>query len=222
MISPDWRNAKLSGIKRVALWLHSEVKPGGVFTKQQMRAALSTPEKEEQDEQLDRRMRDLRDEGWIIATYREDRSLNSRELSLRVEGGAVWMDGYQSRRPKAVTAKERQAAFAQDDYRCRYCGISAGDSYPEDVLRKAKLTISSGELGLITCCDRCRAGKVEPESAERVLGAARKLGAADRVRLTQWIARGRRSNDPVMDVWTRYNQLPLSQRRVVDAWLKGP
>lgn len=104
--------------------------PGGAFTKQQMRTALSTPQKEEQDEQLDRRMRDLRPEGWVITTYREDRTLNPNQLRLVTEGGAVWQPGYRSLKQGVPTAKQRQATFAADDYRCRFCGIGAGEPYP--------------------------------------------------------------------------------------------
>lgn len=216
----DWRNTDLSGIKRVALWLHSEVRTDGVFTKQQMRMALSSAAKQEQDEQLDRRMRDLRAEGWIIATYREDRSLNPRELRLVAEGGPVWVDGYQSRKQKAVTAKERLSVFAADDYLCRYCGIGAGEPYPEDTLRLAKLTISKAQSGLVTCCDRCRAGQIDTESAEQVLEAVRSLDDADRQRLAQWMTRGRRDADAAASIWLRYSRLPASQRWLVEADLR--
>jgi hypothetical protein len=219
MTAPDWRNPKLSGIKRIALWLHEEVTPSGVFTKQQMRNALSTPQKEEQDEQLDRRMRDLRDEGWVISTYREDRSLTQRQLRLVQEGGALWQDGYQSRKGKVPTARQRQTVFAADDYMCRFCGIGAGERYPEDTLRTAKLTVSSGGYGLVTCCDHCRAGRPEIGSADEVLSALAQLSEDERAAFKGWIAAGRRNIDAVTRLWTRYNQLPHEQRQTVEAGL---
>ena len=48
-------------------------------------------------EQIDRRMRDLRAEGWVIATYREDRSMSQDELRLVAMGGRVWEEAYHSR-----------------------------------------------------------------------------------------------------------------------------
>jgi hypothetical protein len=210
--TPDWRDTQLSGIKRVALWLHSEVTPGGTFTKQQMRAALSTPLKDEQDEQLDRRMRDLRPEGWKITTYREDRELTQKELRLVEEGGAIWVPGYQSRRQKVPTAAQRTAAFAADDYRCRFCGIGAGEAYPEDALGTSTLTISQGASGLVTCCDRCRSGRPTLGSAEDLISQACQLSSDDLDSLKKWIREGRREVDAPTRMWTNYNQLPPDQR----------
>ncbi|WP_179854959.1 hypothetical protein [Paractinoplanes atraurantiacus] len=216
----DWRNTSLSGRKRIALWLHTEVRQGGVFTKQQMRTALSTADKEEQDEQLDRRMRDLRDEGWVISTNREDRSLALKELRLVQEGGAVWQDGYQSRKPKVPTAKERAAIFAADDYACRFCGTSAGDTYPEDALRTAKLTLSMGDSGLVTSCDRCRAGTPEVGTTDDILEAASELTAEEQAVLRHWVFQGRRPKSSLTRVWARYNQLSATERRAFAAELR--
>ena len=71
---PDWRTSRTGSKTRVALWLVAEVGAGGTFTKADLRAAFPAIE------QVDRRMRDLRTEGWVIATYREDRSLAADEL----------------------------------------------------------------------------------------------------------------------------------------------
>ncbi|WP_250000077.1 hypothetical protein [Actinoplanes sp. M2I2] len=221
MTRPDWRNAKLSGIKRIALWLHAEVTADGVFTKQQMRTALSTSEKEEQDEQLDRRMRDLRDEGWVIATNREDKSLALRELRLVREGGAVWQDGYQSRKPKLPTAKERQQTFAADDFVCRFCGIGAGETYPEDALRTAKLTVSRTGPSYVTCCDRCRAAEPQVGTADDVLAATKDLSAEELAVLRRWVLHGRQRRKPLLAIWARYSRLSDSQRRVFASGLEG-
>ena len=119
---PDWRTSRAGSKVRVALWLIAEVGTGGTFTKADLRAAFPAVE------QVDRRMRDLRAEGWVIATYREDRSLAADELRLVTVGARVWEPGYRPR-SRAVPARERRAVFSRDGYACRYCGISAGETY---------------------------------------------------------------------------------------------
>src|SRR5437660_369339 len=103
MSVPDWRTSGSGARVRVALWLFSEVGASGTFTKADLREAFPGVE------QIDRRMRDLRPEGWVITTYQEDRSLDVDELRLVEVGGAVWERGYRSRQVRAITSKERQA-----------------------------------------------------------------------------------------------------------------
>src|SRR3954471_6605661 len=110
--NPDWRKSTAAARVRVALWLHSHVKVGGTFTKAQLREAFPNVE------QVDRRMRDLRPEGWEILTFQEDRSLEPDELRLKTIGGRVWERGYRSKAKAAVSDRERQAAFLADDYQC--------------------------------------------------------------------------------------------------------
>src|SRR5690349_22430259 len=110
MTVPDWRTATAGAKVRVALWLASEVREGGIFTKAQLRAAFPNIE------QVDRRMRDLRPEGWEILTFQEDRSLEPDELRLKTMGGSVWDPGYRSKAKASVSEKERQAVFLADDY----------------------------------------------------------------------------------------------------------
>src|SRR3954468_17866908 len=99
---PDWRTSGAGSKIRVALWLVAAVGTGGTFTKADLRAAFPAVE------QVDRRMRDLRADGWVIATYREDRSLASDELRLVRVGAPVWETGYRPR-SRAVPARERRA-----------------------------------------------------------------------------------------------------------------
>ena len=132
---PDWRASTAGSRIRVALWLASEIGEGGVFTKSQLREAFPNVE------QVDRRMRDLRPEGWKIATYREDRSLEVDELRLIAIGGYVWEPGYQSRASIGLTDQQRQAVLARDGYACIHCGIAGGEQYPDDPVRTAKLTV---------------------------------------------------------------------------------
>jgi hypothetical protein len=135
MTLPDWKTSRAGARVRVALWLYQVVGEGGAFTKAQLREAFPNVE------QIDRRMRDLRPEGWVIATYREDRSLSPDELRLVETGGKVWETAYRSRQEKMPTEKERQAVFAADNFACAYCGIGGGERYPDDSVRTAKLSV---------------------------------------------------------------------------------
>lgn len=84
---PDWTNEGMSSMVRVALWLLAEVGEGGVFAKEQLRAAFPDVT------QIDRRMRDLRDYGWQIHTHRDDVSLKMTEQRFVRAGEAIWEPG---------------------------------------------------------------------------------------------------------------------------------
>ena len=106
-----------------------------MFTKSHLRDAFPSVE------QIDRRVRDLRAEGWTIATSREDLELSPDEQRLVTIGGHVWQPGYQSRAPKAISDKERRAVLSAAGYRCVICGASAGDTFPDDPVRTARLGV---------------------------------------------------------------------------------
>jgi 5-methylcytosine-specific restriction endonuclease McrA len=216
MSAPDWRTSTAGGRVRVALWLVAEVGVGCAFTKAQLREAFPLVE------QIDRRMRDLRAEGWVIATYREDRSLAQDELRLVGVGARVWEVGYRPR-TDAVSARERRAVFSHDDYMCRYCGISAGEAYPDDPVRTAKLSAarvpSDVAPQLLTLCDRCLVGSQDTESAERLLDEIRALDRDERRRLFVWIQGGQRKWTRAELLWARFRRLPATSRESVQAGL---
>lgn len=212
MTVPDWKTTRAGARIRVALWLRSEVGTGGSFTKAQLRAAFP------KIEQVDRRMRDLRRDGWVIATYREDRSLASDELRLVGMGGPVWEAGYRSTAVNTVTDKERRAVFAGDNYSCVYCGISGGETYVDDPVRTAKLSVariksgSSDRPQLVSVCDRCRAAAPAESSSSAILADIANLDDADRANLRSWIERGRRQVSPAEQVWGKLRRLPRPAR----------
>lgn len=214
MAIPDWRSSSAGAKVRVALWLRTEVGAGGTFTKQQLRDAFPNVE------QIDRRMRDLRDEDWVINTYREDRALAVDELRLVKEGGPVWEPTYRSRQQGALTDKQRQAVFAADNYLCLYCGISGGEAYPDQPLRTAKLTAtrvtppSGGPAHLTACCDRCRAGEPSGGTAAALLEQAESLSPAERERLQRWVGRGSRDRLGELELWAQYRRLPATEREI--------
>ncbi len=222
MTVPDWRTSTAGARVRVALWLHTEVRLQGTFTKSQLREAFPSIE------QIDRRMRDLRPEGWVISTYREDRSLGVDELRLVEEGGPVWLRGYRSRATAAITDKERQAVFASDDYACAYCGITGGESFADDQLRTAKLTVArvapvdGRGTQLQTVCDRCHVAVRDGSSGrEDLLAEADALNETQRRRLRGWIAAGARRQSPEELLWARYRRSPGAERLALEKHLTG-
>jgi hypothetical protein len=214
MTVPDWRTSQAGTRVRAALWLHGEIGVSGTFTKAQLREAFPGVE------QIDRRVRDLRPEGWVIATYREDPSLGADELRLVAEGGPVWEKGYKSRQEQRPSDQTRRTVFAADNFACAYCGVAGGETYPDDDLRSAKLSASlvrssdSGSVALITLCDRCRAGTgAAGEITDNSLGAEiEALLPEERRLLSKWITAGARDWSLTERLWSRYRRLPATQR----------
>lgn len=227
---PAWNDPALRAGTRikVALWLLDEVGEGSTFTKAQLREAFPGVE------QVDRRMRDLRDDGWVINTNREDPGLPPNTLLFAKAGDEVW-NPRASRRSSApsLTSRERAAVMAADDYMCTACGIAGGEEYPDSRRGEtAQLSVSSRQEALpggtsrqqfVTECKRCKAGagaETAPALAE-VLGGVDSLSPADREELAQWIRRGRRQPRRVEQLWTEYRRLPSSSREAVAERLRS-
>lgn len=196
---PDWRMSDKGTRVRVALWLISEVGVGHIFTKSALREAFPGVE------QVDRRMRDLRTDGWEIHTNLQDPTLAPDELRFVRAGGDVW-DRSEPSLSKAtgrrVSAKERQSAFRRDDYTCRLCGISVGEAYFDDQARRAVLTVTSNSDArdeLWTVCTLCESGHVPSERpSEGVLAQAGRLSSADRFVIRVELESGRPTRDALV------------------------
>jgi hypothetical protein len=214
---PDWATFKAGSRTRVALWLASEVGEGGTFTKAQLREAFPLVE------QIDRRMRDLRAEGWIIATYREDRSLASDELRLVTVGGHVWDKGYHSR-TNALSERDRRSTLAADDYVCRFCGIGPGEPYPDDRLQTAKLSVATLRGGTepqrLTLCDRCMPSAERPENPNDVVMAIQGLDSEALDTFRSWVRSRERPRTTLEQLWARFRRLPAGAREEVESYLQ--
>jgi hypothetical protein len=212
---PDWKTSAAGTKVRVALWLQAEVGEGGHFTKADLRAAFP------QVEQVDRRMRDLRAEGWVLATAREDPTLKQDEIGLRKIGGKVWEPGYRSSAASGLSAKERKAVLARDGYACTICGVVAGETYPDDPIRTGTLGVVGKGDGAMTVCERCRVGGAQPEDPASIIEGIRQLKAGDREALAQWVREGSRPQGVAETLWARYRRLPPDTREEIRRNLDG-
>jgi len=164
MTVPNWSdpNVRIGTMARAALWLISEVRLGGIFTKDQLRQAFPDVA------QVDRRVRDLRSYGWVIHTNREDAVLRSDEQKFVRAGVEVWNRSAGVARGATISAKARRAAFIDAGYLCECCGITAGEMYSESpgvtaVLSVVRSQPTEGDAGadgpsLSVRCRVCHAG----------------------------------------------------------------
>ncbi|WP_242882769.1 hypothetical protein [Actinomadura litoris] len=206
---------------RAALWLVQEIGEGSTFTKEQLRAAFPGVS------QIDRRVRDLRDYGWVILANTEDAALTTEEQRLAKVGAAVWDP--KERRAAApqntLSSKETRAVLERDDFLCTACGVSGGEEYPDDPNRTAVLSVTRRttvlpdgreEVLLLTECKRCRAGSSDaPARADEIAADIRVLDPADRRRLARWIERDRRVSTPLDRAWSAYRRLPADARKEI-------
>ncbi|MGW5116466.1 hypothetical protein ACWEQ8_13715 [Streptomyces noursei] len=112
---PDWTNAKMGTMVRAALWLVAEVGEGNVYTKDQLQAAFPGVA------QVDRRVRDLRNHGWVIATNRDDVLLAPHETRFVRAGDPVWEPGVRRapRRPERSSELVPIRAAEPEPFRIR-------------------------------------------------------------------------------------------------------
>jgi hypothetical protein len=211
---------------RGALWLLQVIGEGNTYTKAQLRDAFPGVS------QADRRIRDLRDYGWVLRTNSEDATLTAEDQRFVKAGVPVWDPA--ARRAaapqKTVSSKEKQAIMARDHYMCTVCGISGGEEYIDDSNQTAVLAVSRRETTLpdgreetllVTECKRCRAGgEGLPAQADEALAAIKALDPGDQRRVMRWIERGRRGSTPLDRAWNTYRRLPADARDELRATLE--
>ncbi|MFH8771485.1 hypothetical protein [Streptomyces sp. NPDC017958] len=224
---PVWNEFNAGTMVRGALWLMQVVGEGNTFTKEQLREAFPGVS------QVDRRIRDLRDYGWVLYTNSDDATLMAEDQRFVKAGVPVWDSA--ARRAaapqKAISSKEKQAAMARDDYMCSVCGISGGEAYVDDSNQTAVLSVTRRETVLpngqertllITECKRCRAGSDRlPARADETVADIRALDPSDQRRLLRWIERGRRGSTPLDRAWNAYRRLPADARDEVRTALES-
>lgn len=230
MTEPRWNDLQLkAGTKvRAALWLVQEVGEGNIFTKEQLREAFPGVA------QVDRRVRDLRDVGWVIDTNASDATLLPQEQRFATRGVDIW-DPEERRAAvrigQTVSNKQRQAVFAANDYQCVRCGVAGGESYPDRPSETAVLAISRRSLEredgthdvvLVTECKKCRAGDTNPTyTLSEVRSLIGDLDPDDLRRLMRWALRGVRGATAVDRAWNGLRSLPAREREKLLAELNS-
>lgn len=203
---------------RGALWLLQVIGEGNTFTKNELRDAFPGVS------QVDRRIRDLRDYGWVVHSSAEDATLLREDQRFVSAGVPIWdSKARRANAPnKAISTKERQVVLARDGYMCTLCGIAGGESYPDDAIMTAVLAVSrrmvTSDDGrpkqiFVTECKRCRSGNVPaPLAAGDVVGYATELDPDDLRRLVRWMERGRRGTTELDRAWSAYLRVPPDER----------
>lgn len=133
----------MGSLQDAAAWLLGEVGAGGVFTKVQLRAAFPDVT------QIDRRVRDLRAQGWVIHTRRQDPSLGQDEMRL-VEIGSTHRVA-----SGGISPKQRRAALLATAHSCLLCGAVASAPYPDARDVRVQLKVVAVEGRLLPLCLRC-------------------------------------------------------------------
>lgn len=220
--TPDWHTSKKGTRVRVALWLVQEIGEGNVFTKADLRDAFPRVE------QVDRRMRDLRAEGWRILTNLQDPTLASDELRFTSAGSPVWEGPSAKTAPSAVSSRQRQLAFSRDHYMCTICGVGGGEAYPDAAHLAAVLTVRRvgddlGPEGLVTVCTRCvKGGAAHVPDVSAVQASFLSLSPVERALLRTWIRQGHRTASDVDRLYAAYRHLSPHQQALVREYLNKP
>lgn len=199
---------KQSSLVQVAKWLADEVGVGHSFTKQQLREALP------QFEQVDRRMRDLRQYGWRIDTNREDATLYPNELRLVEIGTEVWASSFRPAKAQRVSKQDHSNALVKAEFKCSLCGVGVGERHGASG-EIARLRVIRWSDELIVVCEMCatNAGVTSDSIAERL---AALLGTLDREEIQEVIDRLPRPQrrDPIASAVSLARRLP--QERALD------
>lgn len=217
---------------RLAAWLNFNTKAGQVFTMRDLRQVLGDDGGANTHEHFGRRFRRLREYGWVVHSSRDVADLGQDEYLLEERGAPIWL-GKAGHGNKRVSAKIRREVFDRDGNRCVVCGIGSGEPYPDEVNKRARLTIghfvadsfrgASDLANLRTECSRCNEPVKEEarrsESASEIWPKIRGLSRGDKQRLLSWIENGYRGRDTVDRLFDQVRTLPALQREDIRAQL---
>lgn len=210
---------------RLAAYLRFNAQLGGILTLRKLREALGEPNRPNDHEHFNRRFRQLRKYGWIVHSSRDVAGLKQDEYRLDQVGCPIWLGKSQFTK-KTASAKIRRQVFDRDGRRCVICGVGAGEPYPDDATKHARLTLGhfvadslfgpNDPANYRTECSRCNEPAKEEaarsESGEELWPKIRGLGRADKARLLTWVEHGHRDRDVIDTLFDQYRALPALQR----------
>lgn len=213
--------------RRIASYLYRNVPQGGTFTTRDLREAIKTEGKPNTHEHFQRRLRALREDGWILYTQREMANLGAEQYQVHQTGWAPEL-GPRAKR-NAISNSLRTAVFERDGYVCQLCGERAGDSYADSPNSIVRLTVGhiqanahggSTELANLRAeCSRCNETKRDegrtPELVDSIWSTAVKLSQKDKADLLSWLESGSRPKSKVEQLYVRTRLLGLEDRNEV-------
>jgi len=222
---PDFNDPQTGGsMIRAACWLATTVGEGGLFTKEELRAAIPGVS------QIDRRVRDLRKYGWVIEESRIGAGLTMTEQRLVKIGAHVWdPSAKKAANISVISARVRDEVFFRDGHTCVRCGIAVGETFDDDPSTTARLTAAHlypDSLGgkataadLVTTCQRCNESLQQQTNnyldASQVLVKIKGLGRDQRRTLLKRLEMNRRELDKVDQVAAEFRQLPGVEREIL-------
>jgi hypothetical protein len=208
--------------QKLAAWLAFNVELGETFTMKELRQALGEVVPNHA-EHLNRRLRNLRPDGWSIPSNRDDGSLNPDEYRLAAIG---WHPGEGRDRPPRATVSLRvqRRVFERDGRRCVICGLGSDEFYEDG--SRVSLTVghrypnarrgAADENNLQTECRRCnepvRDELAATETLEDVLPELRLMGREAKSKLESWLLEGRRVRDRTDEIYDRLRRLSSADR----------
>jgi 5-methylcytosine-specific restriction endonuclease McrA len=209
-----------SSLVRVAGFIAS-VGTNNMFTKMDLLEAVSGVA------QADRRMRDLREMGWIIENYKTNPQLRPEQYLVRKIGTRIDLG---ERRPstvrKSITGPKRLRVLERDGHTCQICGITAAMNYVDEPDRQAVMTVghivslthggTDDEDNLRTECTRCATaspGNDKNLPTHQLISLTQDTGnLEEKERLFSWMAVGRRTIDATEMAFNEWARLPASKR----------
>ena len=199
----------------------AQVGEGNKFGKLEMLAAVPNVA------QADRRMRDLREIGWVIDNYKVNPDLRPDEYLVRAIGTRIDLGEKAQPSRKTVSGPKRRRILERDGSACQVCGIAAGAEFSDIPGRRAMLSIGhiipvirggdNNDDNLRAECQRCndesRDLSSDPPSMEEILAQVSHIGGRkDKKELFQWMQAGRRTVSDKEHLFARWASLPISQR----------
>lgn len=196
---PD-RKQRFGDERKIAAWLAFNKNIGDRFTLPELREAIGDGLQRNDAEHLNRRLRTLRKDGWIVPSGKHDSTVGPSGYRLEKIGWHPAL-GSRPKDPAHVSNSDRVKVFKNDGSRCVICGIGDGEPYPDQPERKAVMTVGHRIAGhfkgrgsldnLQTECALCnesiRAGAGIPETYQEVVYAVHELKKKEKGTLLEWL-----------------------------------
>lgn len=214
---------KVRGTKnRIAAYLWFNVNEGSPFTLDEVRKAINVMEQT----QSDRRLRELREQRWVIEGYKTVKDIKSNSYILKKKGNKIWIGEKDER--DVISNKIRRQVFARDNNTCVVCGVVSGEKYPDSTSEIARLTVGhripNQRLGAATLdnlqteCARCnepiRNLLEDPETFIDIQADIDDLDLESLKVLLKWVKAGVRTPSAIDVLYSRYKLINPSEKTI--------